>query len=165
MSFYQNYKKNYWERKVLNKKNNFDLRLLKENKTPISQDDQKKLFKNYVELVCLELSYYCNRACNYCPIYTMERSDKNLEMSEEVLENIVKSLSEINYSERISLNLFNEPLASKNIFKNISYINKNLPSSIISLNSNGDYIKDINYIKKLNESGLKEIYNNAHTKK
>ena len=47
MSFYQNYKKNYWERKVLNKKNNFDLRLLKENKTPISQDDQKKLFKNY----------------------------------------------------------------------------------------------------------------------
>ena len=95
----------------------------------------------------------------------MERSDKNLEMSEEVLENIVKSLSEINYSERISLNLFNEPLASKNIFKNISYINKNLPSSIISLNSNGDYIKDINYIKKLNESGLKEILITMHTPK
>ena len=79
----------------------------------------KKSFLKKVELVCLELSYYCNRACNYCPIYTMERSDKNLEMSEEVLENIVKSLSEINYSERTSLNFFNEPLASKNIFKNI----------------------------------------------
>ena len=76
-------------------------------------------YKKYVELVCLELSYYCNRTCNYCPIYTMERSDKNLEISEEVLESIVKSLSEIEYDGRISLNLFNEPLASKNILKNI----------------------------------------------
>ena len=165
MSFYQKFEKNYWERKVLNKKNDFDLRLLKDNKKEINKDDQKKLFKNYVELVCLELSYYCNRACNYCPIYKMERSDKNLEMPEEMLENIVKSLSDINYDGRISLNLFNEPLASKNIFKNISFISKHLPKAIISLNSNGDYIKDLNYIKKLNDAGLKEILITMHTPK
>ena len=119
MSYYQKFEKNYWERKVFNKKRDFDLRLLKENQQELTYEESKNLFKKYVELVCLELSYYCNRACNYCPIHTMERSDKNLEISEEILESIVCSLSEIGYEGRISLNLFNEPLASKNIFKNI----------------------------------------------
>ncbi len=165
MSYYQKFEKNYWERKVFNEKNDFDLRLLKENQQQLSHEESKNLFKKYVELVCLELSYYCNRACNYCPIYTMERSDKNLEISEEVLESILRSLSEIEYDQRISLNLFNEPLASKNILKNIKYINQHVPKALISMNSNGDYIKDISYIKKLEESGLKEILITMHVPK
>ncbi len=64
--------------KVFNKENDFDTRLLKPSK--LSTEECKKMLKKYVELVCLEMSYYCNRACNYCPVHTMERSDKNLEI-------------------------------------------------------------------------------------
>lgn len=163
MSYYQNYNKNYWERKVFNKKNDFDLRLLSHSK--VSNVEAKKIFKKYVELVCLELSYYCNRACNYCPVHTFERSDKNLEIPEKILNHVASSLAEINYDGRISLNLFNEPLASKNIFKNISFISNKVPKSLLSLNSNGDYIKNLNYLEKLEESGLKEICITMHTPK
>ncbi len=163
MSYYQFFKKNFWERKVFNKENDFDLRLLRDQ--DVSEEDAKKIFKKYVELVCLELSYYCNRACNYCPVHTMERSDKNLEISEKILDSITNSLQEIDYSGRISLNLFNEPLASKNIIKNISYISKKIPKALLSLNSNGDYIKEIDYLKKLEKSGLKEILITMHTPK
>ena len=67
-----------------------------------------------MELICLEMSYYCNRACSYCPVATFERSDKKLEIDDELLESIINSLKKIDYEGRISLNLFNEPLASKN---------------------------------------------------
>tara|TARA_B100001057_G_scaffold500769_1_gene617702 strand:+ start:3426 stop:4445 length:1020 start_codon:yes stop_codon:yes gene_type:complete len=163
MSYYQKFDKNYWDRKVFDKKDDFDLRLLRNVK--LDPQESKKIFKEYVELVCLELSYYCNRACNYCPVHTMERSDKKLEIPETVLNSVTDSLSEIDYSGRISLNLFNEPLASKNIFKNISYISKKVPKSLISLNSNGDYIKEIGYLEKLEKNGLKEILITMHTPK
>ena len=148
MSYYLTYKKNYWERKVFNKEDDFDLRLLKYNKFFLKKD-AKKIFKKYVELVCLELSYYCNRACNYCPVHTMERSDRKLEIPKKILESVTDSLAEINFNGRISLNLFNEPLASKNIYENISFISKKVPRALLSLNSNGDYIKNIDYLSRL----------------
>ncbi len=163
MSFYQKFKKNYWKRKVFNQKNDFDLRLLQQKKVPLKQ--AKYLFKKYVELVCLELSYYCNRSCNYCPVNLMERSDKNLEIPEKIFKSVLKSLKQIDYEQRISLNLFNEPLYSKNIFKNISSIHAYLPKAILSLNSNGDYIKNLDYLKNLEKSGLKEILITMHTPK
>ena len=163
MSYYQKFNKNYWERKVFNKENDFDTRLLKPSK--LSKEDCKKMFKKYVELVCLEMSYYCNRACNYCPVHTMERSDKNLEIPPKIFDSIINSLGEIKYDGRISLNLFNEPLASKNIYKNISIISKKLPNALLSLNSNGDYVKGIETLEKLRKSGLKEILITLHTPK
>ena len=163
MSYYQTFNKNYWDRKVFNKNEDFDLRLLKDES--VSKEDSRKIFKKYVELVCLELSYYCNRACNYCPVHTMERSDKSLEIPEKILNSVTNSLNEIDYKGRISLNLFNEPLASKNILKNISYISKKVPKALLSLNSNGDYIKKIDYLEKLEKSGLKEILITMHTPK
>ena len=163
MSYYQTFNKNYWDRKVFNKKDDFDLRLLKDES--INRENAKKIFKKYVELVCLELSYYCNRACNYCPVHTMERSDKNLEIPEKILSSVTSSLNEIDYSGRISLNLFNEPLSSKNIYSNIAYISKKVPKALLSLNSNGDYIKTIDSLKKLEESGLREILITMHTPK
>ena len=66
--------------------------------TEIELDRSKKIFKKYVELVCLELSYYCNRACSYC-LYQYLRSIKNLELDTEIFTNIVNSLSEINFQE------------------------------------------------------------------
>jgi len=160
MGHYIKHKENYWKRKVFNKKNDFDLNLLKSS--DLNEEKSKQLFKKYVELVCLEMSYYCNRACNYCPVATLERSDKNLEIPENVFNSVIKSLEEIDYDGRISLNLFNEPLASKNIYSNIAKISSKLPKAILSLNSNGDYIRNISWLEKLNKSGLKEILITMH---
>ena len=163
MGHYIKHKQNYWERKVLNQNGGFDTKLLKYEQ--ISDSEAKKLFKKYVELVCLEMSYYCNRACSYCPVALHERSDKNLEMPNELLSTITKSLKEIDYNGRISLNLFNEPLANKNFINNISFLSTNLPNSVLSCNSNGDYIKKFSTLEKLDQNGLKEILITLHPPK
>ena len=87
------------------------------------------------------MSYYCNRACSYCPVALYERSDKNLEIDDQLLNSITSSLKSINYDGRISLNLFNEPLASKNFINRVKNLSKNLPNAILSCNSNGDIYK------------------------
>ena len=95
----------------------------------------------------------------------LERDDKNLEIPTTIFDSVLSSLKEINYDGRISLNLFNEPLASKNIYTNITKIHKKLPNVTLSLNSNGDYIKNLDTLKKLEKSGLKEILITLHTPK
>lgn len=160
MGYYIKHKKNYWERKVFNNTDNFDLEVLDFKK--INIEKARNLFKKYVELVCLEMSYYCNRACSYCPVALYERSDKNLEIDNKLLSTITESLKMINYNGRVSLNLFNEPLASKNFLERVKNLSENLPDAVLSCNSNGDYIKNYDTFKKLNESGLKEILITLH---
>ena len=160
MGYYIKHKQNYWERKVFDKDTEFDLEVLSYKDLEINK--AKLLFKKYVELVCLEMSYYCNRACSYCPVALYERSDKNLEIDDDLLVTITEALKDIEYDGRISLNLFNEPLASKNFLKRVKELSHNLPNAILSCNSNGDYIKNFDTFKKLNESGLKEILITLH---
>lgn len=163
MGIYIKHKKNYWERKIFDKENEFDIEILKYKNLETLKS--QNLFKKYVELVCLEMSYYCNRACSYCPVAIFERSDKNLEIEDELLDSIIRSLKKISYKERISLNLFNEPLASKNFLSRVNKLYKNLPNAILSCNSNGDYVKNFDTFSNLQESGLKEILITLHPPK
>ena len=163
MGHYIKHKNNYWDRKIFNQNEEFDLEILSFKNLEVKK--AKYLFKKYVELICLEMSYYCNRACSYCPVALFERSDKNLEIDEELLNTIINSLKKIEYEGRISLNLFNEPLASKNFIKRVKNLSRNLPEAILSCNSNGDYIKNFDTFEKLNESGLKEILITLHPAK
>ena len=128
MGHYIKHKKNYWDRKIFDREKNFDIEILKHKN--LKTDQAQKLFKKYVELICLEMSYYCNRACSYCPVAIFERSDKNLEIDNELLQSIIISLKKIDYDGRISLNLFNEPLASKNFVDRVKVL-KTLRSDII----------------------------------
>ena len=41
MSYYQFFKKNFWERKVFNKENDFDLRLLRDQ--DVSEEDANRI--------------------------------------------------------------------------------------------------------------------------
>ena len=160
MGYYIKHKKNYWDRKIFDKNKDFDIEILKFKK--LERDKSKVLFKKYVELICLEMSYYCNRACSYCPVATFERSDKKLEIDNELLESIINSLKKIDYDGRISLNLFNEPLASKNFTHRVKNLSDNLPKAILSCNSNGDYVKNFDVFSKLEKNGLKEILITLH---
>ena len=163
MGHYIKYNKNYWDRKIFNENSKFDTEILKHQSIELKKSQD--LFKKYVELVCLEMSYYCNRACSYCPVAIYERSDKNLEIDDELFLSIINSLKKIDYAGRISLNLFNEPLASKNFLERVKKLKNNLPNAILSCNSNGDYIKNLDTFTKLDESGLKEILITLHPAK
>ena len=164
MSFYTNYikyNKFYWQRKLIDNPKNFNINLIKNNK--LTQKESKNLFKKYVEIINLETSAYCNRVCPYCPVSIYERKDKTIKIPESILSSIITALKEVDYTKRISLNLYNEPLYSSFIFEVLSKLNRELPNSILHLNSNGDYIKSEDTLLKLEQSGLKEIHITLHS--
>ena len=58
--------------------NDFWDRLLKKDASSLfsnllSDADQRSVFKEYVEVVNLELSTQCNRHCGYCPLSNDDR--------------------------------------------------------------------------------------------
>ena len=164
MSFYTNYikyNKNYWQRKLIDNPKNFSINLIKNNN--LTREESKNLFKKYVEIVNLETSAYCNRVCPYCPVSIYERKDKTIKISESILSSVITALKEIDFAKRISLNLYNEPLYNNFIFEVLSKLNRELPNSVLHLNSNGDYIKGEDTLLKLEQSGLKEILITLHT--
>jgi len=158
---YIKYKKNYWQRKLIDNPKNFNINLIKNNK--LTQKESKNLFKKYVEIINLETSAYCNRVCPYCPVSIYERKDKTIKIPESILSSIITALKEVDYAKRISLNLYNEPLYNSFIFEVLSKFNRELPNSVLHLNSNGDYIKSEDTLLKLEQSGLKEILITLHS--
>lgn len=101
-----------------------------------------ELFKKYVSIVNLETSSYCNRKCTYCPLSIYDKPQ--VLMDYDLFEGILRQLSSIGFESTLSLNLYNEPLASEDIFKRIEMARKYLPKAFIKFNSNGDFIsKDI----------------------
>ena len=161
MTYYVKHKKHYWQRKLYKNPDKFDLRLLDYYK--ISQKESEILFKEYVEIIKLETSSYCNRVCNYCPVAEFGRKDKNLIISQSIMNSVRNALKKINYDKRLDFSLYNEPLENEIIFDAIDQFHKVIPNAILSLNSNGDYIKNINKLVKLSEKGLKEITITLHT--
>lgn len=160
LNAYSFHKKDYWTRK-LNKE--FDYELL----TGVKNGDVDKsieIFKKNVDNVNLETSSYCNRKCNYCPVSTYGRNFKSF-INKRLFENIILSLKKINYRRSFTLSLFNEPLADKNFGVYLKFIRENLPSCIIQTNSNGDYIKQIHDLSKLEEYGLNKLKITLHTPK
>ncbi len=126
----------------------------------LSLTESKNLFKNSVKVVNIETFSYCNRKCSYCPVSLLILKERNY-LNQDIFESIIKDLSLIDYSNKISLNLYNEPLSDNSIFDTIKYIRKYLPRAIIFFNSNGDYVtKDI--LEKLVVCGLNSINITLH---
>ena len=164
MSFYTNYikyNKNYWQRKLIDNPKNFSINLIKNSN--LTREESKSLFKKNVEIINLETSAYCNRVCPYCPVSIYDRKDKTIKISESILSSVITALKEVDYAKRISLNLYNEPLYNSFIFEVLSKLNRELPNSLLHLNSNGDYVKSEETLLKLEQSGLKELLITLHT--
>ena len=89
--------------------------------------------------------------------------DKTIKISESILSSVITALKEIDFAKRISLNLYNEPLYNSFIFEVLSKLNRELPNSLLHLNSNGDYVKSEDSLLKLEQSGLKELLITLHT--
>jgi len=82
-------------------------------------------------------------------------------MTDELFNKILGELESINYSSTIVFNLYNEPLADKNIYLRIKPVRKSLPNSFLMFNSNGDYINS-NSLNKLSEIGLNALFVTLH---
>jgi MoaA/NifB/PqqE/SkfB family radical SAM enzyme len=143
--------------------NNFDnLRLLLTKDGNSTEDLNKKIvFKKHVEIVNMELSYQCNRKCDYCPVRESNRRTEQNHMNNEIFEKIISNLTEIRYENRISLNLYNEPMMDSKLYERINYIKNRLPYSHIGFNSNGDYLND-KTLSSLSDSGLDYICITLH---
>jgi len=105
---------------------------------PRDKLSEQILFKRNVEIINLELSYQCNRICDYCPVSSSTRSLQQEFMSNELILKICDELIEIRYENRISLNLYNEPLLDSNLHEKISLIRGKLKFCNIGFNTNGD---------------------------
>lgn len=123
------------------------------------------LFKRFVRRVVIETSAYCNRRCVFCPNADGNRLVKKRELPREDFEAIIDDLAEIGFTGPVLFHLFNEPLANPDIFDQIAYARQRLPESVLSFNSNGDYIRK-DTIRRLLEAGLTtlnvSIYGPAH---
>lgn len=127
-------------------------------------ETQKLLFKKYVELINIETSSYCNRACVYCPDSSFDRNFKK-QMKPTLLDRILQDLSTINFEGDFSLNLYNEPLAEfDSLISVIKKIKSNLPNSTIGFNSNGDFLDSVK-LEKLSISGVNRVKITIHPPK
>lgn len=137
---------------------NIDLNLFD---SEISLLEQKELFSKYVKIINLETFSYCNRKCSYCPVSFLS-SKNNSHLDKKVFISIIEDLKSINYSNKISLNLYNEPLSDESIFDTIQYIHQKLPKAFIFFNSNGDYVT-LDKLELLSKIGLNALNITLHT--
>lgn len=122
---------------------------------------KKSLFKRNVEIVNLELSYLCNRKCDYCPVMSSSRTEAQRFMPVDLLKKICAELAQIRYENRLSLNLYNEPLLDPFIDEKIAIIKNQLPYSHVAFNSNGDKL-NFEKLQKLSNAGCDLICVTLH---
>jgi MoaA/NifB/PqqE/SkfB family radical SAM enzyme len=128
----------------------------------VSSKSARMLFKNYVSVINLEIFSLCNRVCSYCPDSLVDRHSKNSYMPDDVFHSILSNLANIEYDNKVILNLYNEPLADYDFLcKRISEIRDNIPNAKISFNSNGDYITN-DKLSQLSELGVSSIFITLH---
>jgi radical SAM protein with 4Fe4S-binding SPASM domain len=123
----------------------------------ISNEDKKRFFQNQLEEIELETHGYCNRKCEFCPNFLINRTDKNQILPEQTFKRLIDELSKIAFHGTLKFHRYNEPLALDIIFDRINYARKKLPNAIFGLHSNGDYVT-ANVLKKCEQYGLNFLY-------
>ena len=120
-------------------------------------DIKKRIFKENVLWVEIGIFSFCNRKCWFCPNSVIDRYNKNIPLEESLFLKLLSELREINYSNRIYLHRYNEPLADKELLtKRIKQVREYLPNSYILIITNGDYLT-VEYLELLNTLGVNHI--------
>jgi len=84
----------------------------------------------------------CNRLCSFCPrIDPKVYPNLNKHLTLELFTKITKDLAAVNYSGRLSLCGFSEPMLHKRILDIIKIARKNLPNCWLEIVTNGDQLK------------------------
>ncbi|MCF7919145.1 MAG: SPASM domain-containing protein [Candidatus Cloacimonetes bacterium] len=99
--------------------------------------------------VNIETISTCNRTCSFC--FNDPRFEKRPQgkMETETFHRIIDQLAEINFSGRIGPHFFNEPLLDARLPELIKYTCSKLPWAWIQINSNGDFLREDNFLELL----------------
>lgn len=84
--------------------------------TPITdRESQKRILKQFLQVVEIEIASFCNRTCYFCPNSHIDRKSKSIELDEVVFLKLIDNLSEIDYDKFLNFHRFNEPLANREL--------------------------------------------------
>ena len=127
--------------------------------------DNKFVQRAYFELtdffttVEIETTTICNRSCGYCPNSLFDREKEFMEIS--VFKMIIDQLAEIGYQGHIHLHRYGEPLIDDRLVTLVSLVRQSLPSAVIDIFTNGDYLTSTNF-KTLVHSGVDNFIITKH---
>lgn len=126
---------------------------------PIDVRSSNTVFASFFSI---ETGSECNRSCSFCPVSHSPREHDEW-MSRETFDRIVDQLVEMNYTQRIALYSYNEPVRDKRLPELIANVRLRLPKTCIMINSNGDYFKTSDDIKRLYDAGLNQMQINVYS--
>ena len=126
--------------------------------TPITDRElQKRILKQFLQAVEIEIASFCNRTCYFCPNSHIDRKSKSIELDEVVYLKLIDNLSEIDYDKFLNFHRFNEPLANRElILKRVRQARERLPKAKFCIFTNGDYAEKA-YFEELREAGVTHI--------
>jgi MoaA/NifB/PqqE/SkfB family radical SAM enzyme len=128
----------------------------------LSPELRRRVFRQAVGQVDLEVTSQCNRRCEYCPNSVYDRRSRNHLMDHEVFKRIVADLASIDYAQRLNFVGYNEPLMHKEVAcRAVSYTRARLPHAHLCIYSNGDYL-DRPCLDDLADAGLNELIVSHH---
>jgi len=116
----------------------------------------RRLFKDSVTAVEIEIFSYCNRRCWFCPNAKIDRISENVLMAPELYSGILAQLAEITYDGMISYSRYNEPLADRIILPRLREAREAVPAALLHTNTNGDYLT-ADYLDALYAEGLRSL--------
>lgn len=116
----------------------------------------RRLFKDTVNHIELELFSYCNRTCSFCPNSRIDRRSANNHMDPALYGKILEDLASIDYAGMINFVRYNEPLADRIILERLAQARAALPRALLSTHTNGDYL-DRDYLEELYAAGLRRL--------
>jgi len=117
-------------------------------------------------MIYIETITACNRRCVYCPNSKFDRglikNTKNLET--ELFYKIIDQLAQLGWVGDVQPHYYGEPLLDDRLLAFTKYTKKRLPTSSISIFTNGDFLT-INLYKNLIDAGVSRFVITQHSEK
>ena len=113
-------------------------------------NNKDKLLEPPLRAIAIEINSACNRRCRWCPNHDNIRKEAYL--ADDLFHKIVLEVSKLSL-QKITFNLYNEPLLDKRLPQFISYVRGNMPKVTIYLNTNGDLL-NLEKWRELRRKGL-----------
>lgn len=125
-------------------------------RSDLSRAEAIKLFKDYVELIEVETTAYCNRVCRFCPNSFIDRRTERF-MPDDCWETILKGLRTVDYDGTFVWSRYSEPTSEKNLPQRIRQVREAAPKCRVAINTNGDYLNS-DYLNALAEAGVSRLW-------
>lgn len=120
-------------------------------------EKKKKLFKKIVSLIEIEPHSYCNRTCWFCPNSFIDRRSNTNFMDINILKQLLKDLSSIDYDKKVAFTRYSEPFGNEIFYDRLNLVHTYLPRAILHANTNGDFLNN-KTIEKAYDNGLRSLF-------